>query len=107
MKFYQSCVFNSAIVRKMACSETGSSTCQPEEPLVFFKLLTDNAEPLFQGTPSAAAYDLTTNMEVNLPRGKPLKIGTGVALSMFQGNIYATIAARSSTIFRHTIMIIL
>ena len=90
----------------MACSETRSSTPQPEEPLVFFKLLTDNAEPLFQGTPSAAAYDLTTNMEANLPRGKPVKIGTGVALSMFQGNIYATIVARSSTIFRHSIMII-
>ena len=90
----------------MACSETRSSTPQPEEPLVFFKLLIDNAEPLIQGTPSAAAYDLTTNMEVVLPRGKPVKIGTRVALSMFLENIYATIVARSSTIFRHSIMII-
>ena len=77
-----------------------------DESVVFFKLLTENAQPPVKGNSNAAAYDLATNMEVVLPRGKPVKIGTGVALSMFQGNLHATIVARSSTIFRHSILII-
>ena len=91
----------------MACAASRSnSPSLEEESVVFFKLLTEDAQPPVKGSTGATAYDLTTNMEVVLPRGKPVKIGTGVAVSMFQGNIYATIDARSSTIFRHSIIII-
>ena len=79
---------------------------EQEQDVVFFKRLTDDASEPTMKSDGAAGYDISTNMPMFLPRNKPVRIGTGVALQMMKRTMYATIHARSSTALRHSIIVL-
>lgn len=74
---------------------------------VFYKLLTEDAQAPCRKSDSAVGYDISTNMEVRLPRGQVCRIGTGVCFNMTAlENVYARLEPRSSTAVRRQICVI-